>query len=308
MKTILITGAGSSLARLVAGVLAAQRGVRVVGLDRTAAAAPHAAAVAVDLHGAELVSWLREHRVTTAVHLDQPGEERPDLDRRDAPRGDIFRTIELVGACAEAGVAHVVLRSSTLVYGARADAPALLDECAPLRQNARASLLQDYVEIERLIGDFAARHPALQLSVLRCAPLVGGGLATPLTRYLRRPRPPVWLGYAPRLQVLHLDDAAIAFALAALTPHTGPLNFAADGVLHLDQAIRLAGRRPLPLLGAAFTLASSAGRDLIGELPFDPDHLRYSCVADTRRAHAELGWAPQHTAAATVRALQGEPA
>ena len=307
MTTALITGIHGRLAALVAGVLAGQADVRVIGVDR---GPPEKLLRGVemrvsDLRGRPLLELLRSTGADVVVHLAQIGEERSAPGRETAVQGNVISTMELLGACVVAGVRRVVLRSSTLIYGARHDLPAFVTEAAPARPAGHAGLVHNYVEIERFVGDFAGKHPDLSIAVLRCAGLVGAAVSSPLARYFGQPLPPVLLGFDPRIQVLHPDDAAVAFALAALANGVdGPFNLAADDPLTLSHAIQLADRRSLPLPGPLFDAAELFGAARrIGVLPFDVDFLRYSCVADPRRAHETLGWTPQHTAEAALREL-----
>jgi len=312
MTTVVVTGISGRLAQMVAGALAGQADVRVIGVDRAPVEPP---LLGIDTHvsnmrGQVLLQLLGQLGAEVLVHLAQFGEERAVRGREAAVRGNVITTMELLGACAAAGVRRVVLRSSTLVYGARHDLPALVGEATALQLPTVPCLTRDYVEIERFTADFAAAHADLSIAVLRCAGLVGGGLSSPLARYLDQPIPRVLLGFDPRIQVLHPADAAVAFALAALSDAArGPFNVAADGPLTLSRAIRLAGRRPAPLPGALFDTASllgSRGRRVTGELPFAPAFLRYACVADTRQAYETLGWAPQHSADDALRELSPE--
>ncbi len=311
MTTVIVTGIGGRLAQMVAGALAGQADMRVVGVDRapTEPSIPGVDARVSNLRGQALLELLREVNADVVVHLAQFGEERAAPGREAAVRGNVITTMELLGACAAAGVRRTVLRSSTLVYGARHDLPALIAEPTPSRLPPRPSLTRDYVEIERFALDFAQKRPDLAIVVLRCAGLAGDGVSSPLSRYLGQPAPRTVLGFDPRIQVLHPADAAVAFALAALAGSVrGVFNIAADGPLTLIHAIRLAGRRPLPLPGLLFgTAGLLGGADLIGELPFDTDFLRYSCVAHVRRAGDELGWLPQYSSDEALRELAPEP-
>jgi UDP-glucose 4-epimerase len=306
MTTVVVTGIGGRLAQMVAGALAGQEGVQVVGVDRAPVEPPLLGfdIRVSNLRGRAALDLLREVGAEVVVHLAQLGEEHLAPGREASVRGNVLATMELLGACAAAGVRRAVLRGSTLAYGARYDTPALLTESAPLRMPARPGLIRDYVEIGRFADDFAAKHPELTIAVLRCAGLVGGGVSSPLARYLGQKAPRVLLGFDPRIQALHPADAAVAFALAALADAHGAFNIAADGAPTLSHAILLAGRRPLPAPGLFFDAAGLlGGRTLTGDLPFDPAFLRYSCVADTRRAHDALGWQPQHSANAALREL-----
>jgi UDP-glucose 4-epimerase len=311
MTTVVVTGIGGRLAQMVAGALAGQADVRVVGVDRAPAEPPlpGIGSRVSNMRGQALLELLREVGANVVVHLAQFGEERAAPGREAAVRGNVITTMELLGACATAGVRRAVLRSSTLAYGARHDLPALSAESAPLHRPSRPGLTRDYVEIERFATDFAQKRSELSIVALRCAGLAGGGVSSPLSRYLAQPMPRTLLGFDPRVQALHPADAAVAFALAALADGvSGAFNIAADGPLTLTHAILLAGRRPLPIPGPIFDAAGLLGgaAGLTGALPFDPGFLRYSCIADTRRAREELGWLPQHSAEDALRELVPE--
>lgn len=306
MGTTLITGINGRLAGLVAATLARQDGARVIGVDR---AAPAQAIDGVEyrqaeLRGRTLGEIMRDGGVDAIIHLAQLGEEQDPPSREAAVRGHVLATQELLGACAASGVRRVVLRSSTLVYGARPDQPLFLDESTLPHATATRDLIHDYVEIERFVEGFAAKHPQIAVAVLRCAGLVGASAASPLSRYLRQRAPITLLGFDPLIQTLHANDAALAFVLAAMSPHaTGAFNLAADAPLTLSHAIRLAGSQPLPLAGPLMRAFRLIGGPALGPLPFGAEFLRYPCIADTRRARRDLAWEPQHAAEDALREL-----
>jgi UDP-glucose 4-epimerase len=306
---IIVTGIRGRLARLVAGTLAAQKGVRrVIGVDR---AAPDVAPAGVetrlcDMRAESLRALLGAERAAVVVHLAVDGEEAPLDAAAAAARENVLLAMELLGACAAAGVRRVVLRSSSLLYGARPGLPGRIPEATPLQLPGRSYPLRDYLEIERFVENLAGRS-LVTMTCLRCAPLVGGGVSSPLARYLQQPAPPVWLGFDPRIQVLHAEDAAVAFALAALADAPPvALNIASEPVLMLSQAIRLAGRLPLGLPGAVLRAAARSRRAGFPlNLPFDPFYLRYSCVGETRAAREQIGFVPRWDAITAVRELAG---
>jgi len=307
MTTALITGINGRLALLVAGLLATQPDMRVVGVDRVLPDVP-IAGVEVhpsDMRGRSMRDLLRSIGADVVVHLAQFGEERPFPGREMALRGNVLTTMELLGASVAAGVHRAVLRSSTLAYGARHNLPLFVSESTPLRSTGGANLQNDYIEVEHFAEGFVEKHPDLAIVVLRCANLVGGTISSPFARYLGQRAPSTLLGFDPLIQVLHPDDAAVAFTLAVLVQDAaGPFNLTAEGPLTLGHAIRLAGRQPLPLPGPVFDITRLLGAARsIGELPFDIDFLRYPCVADARRARDVLGWEPKHTAEEALRQL-----
>jgi UDP-glucose 4-epimerase len=295
MTTALITSIGGALAGMVAGALAAQPGVRVIGVDT---APPEIAPPGVETRvlapdQVALAELLRSTEPDVVVHM-APAGEATALDHA-------LTATTLLGACAATGVRRVVLRSSTLVYGARHDLPAFVDEATPLGRAGVTGVLRDYAEGERRAAELKESGP--KVTILRCAPLVGGRVATPLARYLAQPMPYTLLGFNPRIQVLHPDDAVIAFALAALVDDlAGPFNIAADPPLTIAQAIRLAGRQPVPLPNGLLGMAAWPGpAQAAATFPFDIAFLRYPCIADTRRARERLGWAAQHPAEEALR-------
>jgi UDP-glucose 4-epimerase len=307
MTTVLVTGIGSVLGSLVAGILATQPHMRVIGAGRVAPE-PTPADVEVrvcDMNGETLLTMMRTARVDTVVHLDMSGEEEA-LPYEIPGRGNVYRAIEVLGACRAADVKRIVMRSSTLVYGARPDAPVFLPETAPLSGGALAGLLQDYIEIERLVADFKARHPDMRIIMVRCAPVAGSGVRSPVVQFFSRRPAPVLAGFDPRVQVLHIHDAAVALALATLYDQVdGAFNIAAHPPLLLSQAILLAGGQPLPLPAFAFQAVSllESVRSLIGALPFPIEYLQYACVGDARRAARELHWEPQRQPDETLREI-----
>lgn len=308
MTVVLVSGIDGRLAGLVAGVLAAQPRIHVIGVGRATPpqALPSVAIQVCDMRGDTLRELMQATPVDVAIHLDMVGEEEPDARDRSG-RGNVYRAIELLGACRAAGVARVILRSSMLVYGARSDAPAFIDERAPLSSGAPAGLLQDYIELERVADDFRSRHAEMRLTLLRCAGLVGGGVSSPLARYLTLRSAPLLAGFDPRIQVLHTYDAAVAFALAALSDRVdGAFNIAAGPPVLLSQAICLAGGSVLPLPALAYAIAPWIKAEaLVSAPPFTLDYLRYACVGDTARARRDLQWEAQHQPEETLRELAG---
>lgn len=298
---ILLTGIDGRLAQLVGAVLAARPDTHVIGLGGSAPGFDRIETIPDMPQGHELAATIRTLMPDVVIHLDQPGEER-----RGIARAGQIQAIDLLSACGSAGVGRVVLRSSSLVYGASADNPAFFFETAALVPAASPGLQTDYVAIEQYAAEYAARHPGMAIVSLRCAAIIGPGATSPLANYLGRSRPLTLPGFDPRIQILHPDDAVVAFALAALSTARGAFNIAADDLVLLSQAIRLAGQQPTPLPGIAFSglrLVKPVTGPIRAMLPFDPAFLQYACVADTQRAKTELGWNPQHTAVEAIRQM-----
>jgi UDP-glucose 4-epimerase len=316
MKTILVSNIHSPLGQRIAQQLAAHATVRLVGLSDDPAPPPAGCAavqcpsLARYTSGPDLAELLRVWQVDTFIHLDIAGEDAPAPAHEHRFQHNVLGTMAVLGACLAAGVRRVIVRSSTLVCGARPNNPAFLNDQHPPTTAMARSLVRDYSENELFAARFAQSHPELELLVLRCAGLVGQGVWSPLNHYLTSRAPRTVLGFNPRIQVLHPDDAAAAFVQAALGSARGTLHIAADDPLPLKQAIRLAGRQPLPLPGLLINLALFLSQRslVLGAWPYDLAFLRLATVGDTRRAQMLLHWQPAHSAHAALCELAQRPA
>ena len=162
-----------------------------------------------------------------------------------------------------------------------------------------AGYARDAAEIEGYLRGFARRRADVSTTVLRFASLVGPRIDTVVTRYFALPVVPTVLGYDARLQLLHEEDALAVLERAVAHDLPGVVNVAADGVLLLSQAIRRAGRVPLPVpppavgvVGRALAVARIAS--------FSPEQLRlldFGRVVDTTRLRTAFGFTPRWTTA-----------
>jgi UDP-glucose 4-epimerase len=302
MSTVLINGVGGLLGARVARRLSARDDTTVLGLSRREPSAPvgRAECLVARLSGQQLTELLRAEGVDTVLQLDFAGADEPACGHEAAVQQNVIGTMELLGACAAAGVPQVVVRSHSGVYGASPLNPTLMDEARPLSRGGLGGILRDFAEIELFVAEFVARHPEPRVATLRCAHLVGGW--SPLVEYFSQPAPRTLMGFDPTIQLLHIDDAVDAIVRAALTPCAGAYNLAADDALCISQAIRLAGQQPIPVPEPLFGLSVALGDSATARpWPLDMAFLRHGCVVDTRRAHGELGWSPAHSAADALR-------
>jgi UDP-glucose 4-epimerase len=118
-----------------------------------------------------------------------------------------------------------------------------------------------------------------------------------MTDYLSLPAIPTALGYDPRLQLVHEDDATEAFVRATHAAPRGIYNVAGRGVVFLSKAIRMLGKVPLRMPYPAAAAGGSILRRL-GVVDFPPDQLQfliYGRVVDSRRAQEEFGFRARYT-------------
>ncbi len=232
-------------------------------------------------------------------------------------------TRNVLRAAAAAGVKRLVYASSIAAYGFHRDNPVGMTEDWPVRPARRLFYAREKAEVEALLHDEAAEHPALDVYLLRPPVVMGphsvgakadlsrglGRLATRAGEAVRRlPVPvPVVVPDLP-LQLVHEEDvgrALLQCVVAAGPP--GAYNIAADDVLTLADVARAAGLLPVVVPGRPVRELAR----LVSRLPWLPSLAQWveagaqPAVMDTSRAKLLLDWTPRHTAKETLRTTLG---
>ena len=135
------------------------------------------------------------------------------------------------------------------------------------------------------------RRPDIAVTILRLANMIGPAMDTALSRYLAGPVVPTVLGHDARLQLLHEQDALGALERATMAGRAGTFNIGATGIIMMSQAIRRAGRVPLPVpgfgaVGCRFAEAGNRYTELNRE---QLNYLSYGRVMDTTRMRQRSG-------------------
>lgn len=304
-RVVLVTGVSRYFAAQVAARLAADSRVeRVVGVDDTEPSGTAAALLsAVDHRRADISSpgiahLVEDAAVDTVVHLAVVAGPTGAGGRDAMKELNVIGTLQLLAACQRAPrVRRLVVRSSTAAYGASPRDPAIFTEQTGLRALPRGGYAKDVVEIEGYVRGFRRRRPDAAVTVLRFAPFVGSRADTTLTRYFSLPVVPTVLGHDPRIQFVHADDAVEVTRRAVVEDHPGDFNVAGPGVLLLSQAVRRAGRVPLPVPDPAMTsMAQLARRSGLVDFSLDQlDFLVHGRVVDVRRLVEDFGYRPRST-------------
>jgi len=254
---------------------------------------------------ARIGAALKRERPDVIVHLAflQHPIRNPGYEHELESLGTMRLLQALTRAARDGDVPHLVMGGSTLIYGARADNPALLSEDAVLRGRRDYALVAEKIDSERQVERVHKRE-GLAVTVLRTAPLLSPGVRSLLGRYLSLPALPTILGFNPMIQTLGVDDAVEAFCRAIQRGATiggkGPrsvYNVCAGGVLPLHTAIRLCGRRAVPLLRfAANAMVEPLFQAGLAIAPSAHlDYVQYSCAVSCDRARADLGFTPRHS-------------
>ncbi|MEM7272195.1 MAG: NAD-dependent epimerase/dehydratase family protein [Actinomycetota bacterium] len=308
MPSIAVTGASGAVGRRVVARLSApaddapdghdpadgsgstaagdvERTVVAIDRRRPGRHGPSVVAHQLDLTTDDLVPAIAGCR--SIVHLAEDPARRADPG---AATGALDRVL---AAATEAGVDHVVLLSSALVYGAHADNPVPLTEAHPARPIqtlAHATIKADLEDrarrwAERSGGRVAVLRPTATLSEGDSS-WIGAALRAATAVRPERVDPPV--------QFLHHDDLAAAVAIAAGRRLGQTYNVAPDGWIGAELFRALRGeadvRMPQPLSELRHQLARRvANRSLLDGL--EP-YVRFPWVVANDRLRAE-GWAPR---------------
>jgi UDP-glucose 4-epimerase len=268
-----------------------------VDLDRTEY-------VRADIRNPLVVKVLQTTEVDTVVHLNVVTTPTRVGGRPAMKEINVIGAMQLLAACQKADrVRKFVLKSTTAVYGADPRDPAVFTEAMQSRSVPRSGFMKDSIEIERYTRDFSRRRPDVDVSILRFANFIGPDIETTLTRYFSLPGIPTALGFDPRIQLIHEDDAIEVLVRSVRESHRGVFNVAADGVVYLSQAVRLLGRLPVPVVLPLVNPVAGALRRA-GAVDFATDQLRfllYGRVVDNTRLKTEFGFEPAYT---TKRALE----
>lgn len=309
-SVVLVTGVSRFLGGNLAARLAANPAIeRVLGVDTVPPSRDmlrrmgRAEFVRADIRNPLIAKVISGAGVDTVVHAALSAGPGSSGGRTAMKEMNVIGTMQLLAACQKSErVRRVVLKSTTAVYGSGSRDPALFDESMTPKDLPTGGYAKDAAEIEGYLRGFARRRPDVTTSVLRFCNYVGPRIETVLTRYFSLPVVPTILGFDPRLQFLHEEDALAVLERAAVEEHPGVYNVAADGILMLSQAIRRAGRVqagvPAPLVGPV-------GRFLRGTrvVDYSPEQMRFlnfGRVVDTTRLKERFGFHPRWT---TVQAF-----
>jgi UDP-glucose 4-epimerase len=311
-QRVMITGISRHLAGRLAQRLEADPGVEyIVGIDleEPEVDLERTEFVRADIRNPLIAKVIQAAEVDTLVHLSIISTPTRVGGRSAMKDINVIGSLQLFAACQKAPtLRRLVMKSSTAVYGASSSDPALFTEEMGARDVPRHGYAKDSVEVEQYARDFGRRRGDVDVTILRFANFMGSQIETALTRYFSLPLVPSPIGYDPRLQFIHEDDAEEVLYRATREEHPGIFNVAANGVLLLSQAIRICGTIPLGIPVPFALLAASAVRRL-GLIDFPSDQVQflvYGRVADNQRLKDVFGFTPLFsTPAALEEFVQG---
>lgn len=245
------------------------------------------------------------------VHLAwlfQP-THRPDMTWQ----ANVVGSVRVLEAVARTQVPTFVYASSVGTYSPRSNLEPV-DESWPTHGWPQAAYSREKAYVERVLDHHEAAHPDRRVVRMRPAFIFQQRSAVQQRRIFMGPFVPTRAlrpGRVPvipdpgglRLQTLHAEDAADAYARAVLAPVSGAFNLAAEPVLDMPAIAECLGARTVKV-PAAVARAGLAGAWHAHLVPASPqlfDLVTRIPMLDTTRAREVLGWTPGHDATTAVR-------
>jgi UDP-glucose 4-epimerase len=305
-RRVLITGVGSHLGTLLAERLEADLEFEyVAGLDirRPRRQLERVEWIEADIRDPKIVRLVPRLEVDTLVHEQIVRQPSRGMSGRSMHDINVIGTLQLLAACERARTLRtIVVRGSAGIYGAEPQAPQFFKEELARLFPLRTRFQRDVAEIENYFETYARRHEDVGCTMLRYQPAIGPSLDTQIGRYLSQPACPTYLGFDPRIQLVHERDAIDALVAAVRRPVRGAVNVAGHGTIGLGRMIRLAGRASLPIAGPLFGPLTGAAQRL-GMGAYSEDFrrlLRYGRGVDITRLVEEVGAGPRFSTVAAV--------
>ena len=159
----------------------------------------------------------------TLVHeqiVRQPG---PRMSSRAMHDVNVIGSLQLLAACEKSRTLEtIVVRGSAGVYGAEPHAPQFFGEEMTRLFPLRTRFQRDVAEIENYFETYARRHERVTCTMLRYQPAIGPSLDTQISRYLSQPACPTFLGFDPRIQLVHEQRRPRRARGGGAQPRSGP--------------------------------------------------------------------------------------
>ncbi|MGI5176569.1 NAD-dependent epimerase/dehydratase family protein [Dactylosporangium sp. CA-152071] len=247
------------------------------------------------------------------VHL--AWQIQPSHDRQVLRRTNVDGSRAVIGAAVRAGVPALVVASSVGVY-APGPKDRLVGEDWPKTGVAASSYSRDKVVVEGMLDTVERTDPWLRIVRVRPGLIFQRDAGTEIARYFLGPLAPTRLlrfGRLPivpdnprlRLQAVHADDVADAYARALTSDVRGAFNLATDPVLTPRVAAEHFHGRTVPVPGVLLRGGAALSWWLRLQ-PVDAGWVQLALSAplmSSERATTELGWHPSVDAVAALREL-----
>ncbi len=261
MLSVAVTGSAGALGRRVVNDLVNEPTVaRVVAIDRhpQRLSSEKAESVRIDISddGGTAIAELTDALAgcNTVVHA---ASDEGRVSHHLAAGPLLSRVLD---AATDAGVDHVVIISSAMVYGAWDDNPVPLAEDSPVRPNGQLAFVAAKLEMEQLTTTWAST--GRRAAILRPATTLSETGSSWIGRTLRMATTVRPDRVDPPVQFLHYSDLSAAVATVVVQRASGIFNVAPDGFIGSEGFHQLVGGLQLRMPGDLSDFLLSTGRRL----------------------------------------------
>ena len=314
---VVIVGASGNAGTALVRRLRQEPDVDIVGVARRlpppAGMEWHSCDIGGDGAAAKLTEIFRG--ADAVVHL--AWQIQPSHDQRRLYRTNVLGSLAVAEAAVRSGVPGLVFASSVGVYSP-GPKQAYVRENWPRHGVIESSYSRHKVLVERLLDRIEADHPTLRVVRLRPGLIFQRLVGTEIGRYFAGPLLPAALLRPQRIplipshpglrmQAVHADDVADAYARVLRSDVRGAFNVAAGPVL--DPALAAEVFRGVQVPVPGWLLHAAASLTWWARLqPVDAGWVELGLQAPLMscdRIAGELGWRPDHDAVSTLRELIG---
>jgi UDP-glucose 4-epimerase len=253
--------------------------------------------VVSDVRKPGLAEILKTHQIQTVVHLASIVTPGKNHNRDFEYSVDVEGTKNVLEACIEAKVQHIVISSSGAAYGYHSDNSPWLNEADPIRGNFEIPYSWHKRLVEEMLTEYRVLHPELKQTIFRIGTVLGATVKNQITDLFEKPRL-IGIQGSDTPFVFIWDQDLIQILLQAIhTQKAGIFNVAGDGALTIDElANRLQKsvvRLPATLLQSALWLLRKFKLTQYG--PEQIKFLRYRPVLSNQKLKSEFGFIPTKT-------------
>jgi len=293
---VVVTGAAGAIGRRVVARLAdLDPNMDVLAIDRLGqpTEAFGVESKRVDLATEDLTGVFAG--AATIVHL--ASSTSPETIEQASADLDVAIFRRVLDAATAAGVSHVVVLSTAMVYGAWHANPVPLTEDSPVRPNPDFAWAAVKANIEQMATEWRHGNRGANVAILRPTAVVSDDDLGQLARVLHSARRGVAAEGDPPVQYLHVEDLASAIVAVVATRFDGVANVAPDGWIPPDALHELEGPSPRLRVPQWAARAFASARWRIGLSPTPPGVVPYtssSWVVSNDRMRA-VGWIPDHS-------------
>ncbi|MFD1738037.1 SDR family oxidoreductase [Bacillus salitolerans] len=253
--------------------------------------------VNLDVRSPQINELMKQYHIETVVHLASIVTPGKKSNREFEYSVDVIGTENVVKACVENHVKRIVLTSSGAAYGYHPDNAEWIKEDHPIRGNEEFSYSYHKRLVEELLSKFRTNHPELEQVIFRVGTILGDTTNNQITSLFEK-KMLIGISGSQSPFVFIWDQDVVECLIRGITgTKTGIFNVAGDGVVTIDEASSILGKRVLWLpawfLKAILFILKRLSLTQYGEEQVN--FLRYRPVLDNHKLKESFGYTPQQT-------------